>query len=209
MDKRRLPLGSQPESPGGCLPAWGRSPLAWPDPAVPGLQAGWVGSGEPPRGTGQGSASPARVRLGPGRVGVGTEARVTRDRQGAPGDRPHPLFHAEGNREAGDLAKATQPRGGQNSGLPRAQGAGLALLGPSVVARSAPGPAHLVQVSGQHLGQDLLSALADLGGFQHHAVPCGEGGVGRGEGRAMCSHAPCPLVLTHLQGRSPPHSLSR
>lgn len=50
-------------------------------------------------------------------------------------------------------------------------------------ARPTPCPAHLVQVSGQHLGQDLLRAPAELRGLQHHAVPCRarQGGAGQGE----------------------------
>lgn len=50
-------------------------------------------------------------------------------------------------------------------------------------ARPTPCPAHLVQVSGQHLGQDLFRAPAELRGLQHHAVPCRawQGGAGQGE----------------------------
>ena len=50
---------------------------------------------------------------------------------------------------------------------------------------------HLVQASGQHLGWDLLSALADLEGFSSTQFPegrggergVGQGGAGRGGGQ--------------------------
>lgn len=60
--------------------------------------------------------------------------------------------------------------------------AGLLLQGRGCGKRALKGQVHphLVQVSGQHLGQDLLSALADLRGLQHHAVPWG---AGQGEGK--------------------------
>lgn len=143
-----------------------------------------MGVGSSPGVLGTGSLSLAGARLGTGGVGVRGEARpgragLTRDGQGPPGDSPQPsvLVRGKQTKRVDDLAEAAQPTGCR---MEHRRSRARALLCPSRAAPSAPGPAHLVQVSGQHLGQDLLSALADLRGLQHHAVPWG---AGQGEGK--------------------------
>lgn len=163
-----------------------------------------------------------------GRGGQGRVVRADQKTDGSPrGHTPQstavitaPLFHSEGKSLRGQRpchGRTIQTRqdGGWNlgpaqGGLPgpaEPKGACLVLLSPSVAAQPTPCPAHLVQVSGQHLSQDLLGAPAELRRLQHHAVPCR---AGQGRGSAARGVAP-PISIQslHLQGGCLAHSALR